>query len=751
MFLKINNFVFNKSSLSVKIMSRFLVLSLVPLIIFAIYSYKHNSTIAKESISAELKHSSELQKRYIYNWFNFRKSDVQNWAQSFDVKHISSIYENYQYVHNIYKISKDGDILYSYKKNKFFGTNLFDGSYSKTKFAKTFKQTLKDKKTHFSDLEYYESSNGNIAGFMIAPIFDEKGALDSVFAVQIKLSNIFSLFEKKQNHKSYLIGVDGFLRTNISDDKLALKHKIDLNTLKEGHIQDKEIFRTRENLNILGVNWILVNEYNYDYIYENKKAFLKTLLLFLLITTIIIYLVARYISLQITKPIDLLIKASKLISNGNYANKISIDSDDEIGYLANSFNKMTLKLSKSLQEIKDQKNSFEQLYQKSTDGILLLENGKVKDCNEAIVKMLKYKDKEILVNTHPSKLSPTFQPDGQKSYEKANNMMDLALLNGAHMFEWVYTKANGENFWVEVVLTKIVQDSKEIIHAVWRDIEQRKEAELKLEELTKDLEIRIKYEVAKNLKKDKYMLYQSRLVQMGEMISMIAHQWRQPLSAISSISIDLKMKIELEAFDLEDKKGREGQAQYFKNGLKDIENLTQNLTTVINDFKDFYKPNKKKKLLTINDPISRALKITETSLVEDKISIIKEYNSSIMCEIFDSEVMQVILNIIRNAQDNFKSKNIKNPMIKISTYDIEDGVKVDIFDNGGGISIEIFDKIFDPYFSTKHDKNGTGLGLYMSKMIIQDHHFGKLYARNIAGGGVCFSIEIQKFNAQESE
>ncbi|MCF6331626.1 MAG: HAMP domain-containing protein, partial [Sulfurimonas sp.] len=439
MFLKINNLFFNKSSLSVKIMSWFLILSLVPLIIFAIYSYKHNSAIVKKTISAELKHSSELQKRYIYNWFNFRKADVQNWAQSFDIQHMSNIYENYQYVHNIYKISKDGDILYTYKKNKFFGPNLFDDKYSKTKFAKTFRQTLKDKKTHFSDLEYYESSNGNIAGFMITPIFDKTGVLDSVFVVQIKLSNIFSLFEKKQNHKSYLVGVDGFLRTNISDDKLALNHKVDLNILKEGHIQDKEIFRTRENLNILGVNWILINEYNYDYIFENKRVFLETLLLFLLIITIIIYLVARYISLQITKPIDQLIKASKLISNGNYTSKIKIDLYNEIGHLANSFNKMTHKLSRSLQEIKDQKNSFEQLYQKSTDGILLLEGGKVKDCNEAIIKMLKYENKEMLLNTHPSKLSPTFQPDGQKSYEKANNMMDLALLNGAHMFERVNT------------------------------------------------------------------------------------------------------------------------------------------------------------------------------------------------------------------------------------------------------------------------------------------------------------------------
>ncbi len=89
-------------------------------------------------------------------------------------------------------------------------------------------------------------------------------------------------------------------------------------------------------------------------------------------------------------------------------------------------------------------------------------------------------------------------------------------------------------------------------------------------------------------------------------------------------------------------------------------------------------------------------------------------------------------------------------MIKITTQDIKNGFRVDIFDNGGGIADQIFDQIFDPYYSTKHDKNGTGLGLYMSKMIIEDHHQGKLYARNIDGAGVCFSIEIRDHKGEES-
>ncbi|MEA2099581.1 MAG: HAMP domain-containing sensor histidine kinase [Campylobacterota bacterium] len=100
-------------------------------------------------------------------------------------------------------------------------------------------------------------------------------------------------------------------------------------------------------------------------------------------------------------------------------------------------------------------------------------------------------------------------------------------------------------------------------------------------------------------------------------------------------------------------------------------------------------------------------------------------------------MMQVILNILKNAQDNFKEKRIKNPQIRIIT----DRDRISIYDNGGGIPIDIKEKIFDPYFSTKDEKNGTGLGLYMSKIIVEEHHNGDIYAENI-DGGVCFIIEL---------
>ncbi len=131
-------------------------------------------------------------------------------------------------------------------------------------------------------------------------------------------------------------------------------------------------------------------------------------------------------------------------------------------------------------ELRKQKEDFETLFEKSNDGVLILDDGKFIQCNENILKMLHYKSKEDLLNVHPSKLSPEFQPDGSSSYEKAEEILSLALENNGHQFEWVHTKANGDDFLVEVTLTPITLNNRKVFYAVWRDISEEKEAQIKL-------------------------------------------------------------------------------------------------------------------------------------------------------------------------------------------------------------------------------------------------------------------------------
>ena len=230
--------------------------------------------------------------------------------------------------------------------------------------------------------------------------------------------------------------------------------------------------------------------------------------------------------------------------------------------------------------------------------------------------------------------------------------------------------------------------------------------------------------------KDKLFLMQSKQAQMGEMISMIAHQWRQPLNAISSVSINLQMKLMLNSFNLAKEEDRQECFSYFNTSLEDIGNLVQNLSSTIDDFRNFYKPNKKRVLTTLENVISKALEIIKSSLINDNIDIIYNYNSQSQLYLYDNEVVQVILSILKNAQDNFKEKKVKNAQIRITT----ENNMFSISDNGGGVPNEVIDKIFIPYFSTKHAMNGTGLGLYMSKIIIEDHSKGSITVENTEVG-----------------
>jgi len=258
-----------------------------------------------------------------------------------------------------------------------------------------------------------------------------------------------------------------------------------------------------------------------------------------------------------------------------------------------------------------------------------------------------------------------------------------------------------------------------------------------------ELEIKIAEEIEKNKKQAAFLVEQSRLAQMGELLSMIAHQWRQPLGAIAAITSNLYLKTHLDQYDLKDDKHREEFKHYFLNRLEEIATFVKTLTTTINDFKDFYKPDKEKKSVCIKDPITKALAIIKDSLITSEIEVVEEYVCELNIQIHSNEIMQVILNILKNSQDNFIIKKVDNPIINIKITEKEDSISVAICDNGGGISEDILPNIFDPYFSTKDEKNGTGLGLYMSKIIIEDHHKGTLLVKNTQEG-VCFTIDLKK-------
>jgi len=174
-----------------------------------------------------------------------------------------------------------------------------------------------------------------------------------------------------------------------------------------------------------------------------------------------------------------------------------------------------------------------------------------------------------------------------------------------------------------------------------------------------------------------------------------------------------------------------------------ISDYAQHLSVTIDDFRDFFKPNKKQVTTSLNAIVESTLLIVKSSIISKNIELILELNSKEEFLTFKSELTQVLLNILQNAQDALTEIKIDNPFIKVKTYKENDQHIVEISDNGGGINSDIIEKIFDPYFSTKEKKNGTGLGLYMSKQIVEEHCNGKLLVENEADG-VVFKIILSE-------
>ncbi len=234
-------------------------------------------------------------------------------------------------------------------------------------------------------------------------------------------------------------------------------------------------------------------------------------------------------------------------------------------------------------------------------------------------------------------------------------------------------------------------------------------------------------------KKDEIMIAQSRHAAMGEMISMIAHQWRQPLSVIAMGANNILVDIELELLDI----------QTLKEGAQDILNQTQELSATINDFRNFFKSDKEKQEVLIENVFGEALTMIGKSLQNNTIEIENIFDSTTKIFIYARELKQVFINILNNAKESLIETKQEDRKITNKIYEIEENIIVEICDNGSGFNQEIMNKIFEPYFSTKNEKNGTGLGLYMSKIIIEEHLKGKLSARNSADGAV-MSIQLPK-------
>lgn len=251
--------------------------------------------------------------------------------------------------------------------------------------------------------------------------------------------------------------------------------------------------------------------------------------------------------------------------------------------------------------------------------------------------------------------------------------------------------------------------------------------------LSKNLKQKVKEEVEKNREKDIKLFEQSKISSMADMLSNIAHQWRQPLSIISTAASGIELQKEFD--NLSDKS--------LKDFLHKINLATKYLSDLIDIFREFVKDTDKVKTIILQEWIIKILGIVNESLTNKNIQLINKIDNipPIKLTTKIAKLSQVLINIIKNAEEILILREIQNPWIKLNAQTKEKTLILTIEDNAGGISKEHLPKIFEPYFTTKHQSQGTGLGLYLCYKILMDNLNGKLYVRN-SKNGAKFFIEI---------
>lgn len=358
-------------------------------------------------------------------------------------------------------------------------------------------------------------------------------------------------------------------------------------------------------------------------------------------------------------------------------------------------------LKKQKKLIEFEKEKFRQIIDNSSDGIHLLDlNGNLVEAGESFARMLGYKLDEIL-GLHIS--------NWDTSLNLKNGSLPEDFLKESKLLNTKHKRKDQSIIDVQVHIKPIVINEEPYIYVIARDITKFKEQEL-------------------------IVLQQSKMAAIGEMLANIAHQWRQPLSIISTLSTGLKVEKEING-EISD--------EFLFYSADEINKNSQYLSRTIDTFRNYIKERKEKINVVLQNRIDFSLEIVEPLLKNNHIKLINNIDiiPPINIELVVGELSQVIINIINNAKDALVERKVLEPWIKISLEEKDDKAIISIEDNAGGISREILPHIFEPYFTTKYKSQGTGLGLHICFKIVTESLNGKIYVKNTEDGSNFF-IEL---------
>ena len=347
------------------------------------------------------------------------------------------------------------------------------------------------------------------------------------------------------------------------------------------------------------------------------------------------------------------------------------------------------------------------------------------------------KDKKILLSIGVQKEQKILLGIINKALDSISKNTLLEIVNSWRLSRY-HTLTDYSLVYTILVIMGIILLIMAYYHKKLKDFNKKLEKSVDektkaLREMNEHLEESVAQKVAALIQKDEILTVQSKQAVMGEMISMIAHQWRQPLNGItlqiSNLQIKQMMQQKLDEEELQ-------------KTLESINETITYLSETIDDFKTYFHPNKAKELAVVDDVIKKAMSFVETRAKSNGVEIRLVNSSEFRMQLYPNELLQVLLNILSNAIDAYGSVVSDKKVIEIETSLSEASLSIGIKDYAGGISRENISKIFEPYFSTK-GKNGTGLGLYMSQMIIEKQFNGTILVKS-SKGSTTFTVELPR-------
>jgi len=339
------------------------------------------------------------------------------------------------------------------------------------------------------------------------------------------------------------------------------------------------------------------------------------------------------------------------------------------------------KLETTQSELKASLDNFKALINSTIEGILIIKDKKIVYMNDEINKMFEYKDEE-LINQSIDKIF-----DKHSKY----NINYIIKNSKGEAYESNAINKNNNYFPIYIKCKSLVYE-KEIAHII------------SIVNLTEIKE------------KENLIMEQSKLASLGEMIGNIAHQWRQPLNAISISASGAKFQKEFDLLNDEN----------FINSMDTIIDTTQFLSQTIDDFQNYIKDDKIKAYFEISASVQKILNIMKGTFINNDIQMFVDIEDRLSIDAYQNELNQVLLNLLNNSKDALKENNIPKKMIHIKSYKEEKNICIEVIDNAGGVPENIINKVFEPYFTTKDKSQGTGLGLYMTHKIINESMKGSI-------------------------